>query len=149
EGTRLAVSLRTGSTPSPHEQNWTAWIPLDKDYQPPNAAQGHRWAQLKFDLQTDRPQSTPRLPARFELAFDFRADVAADAGKLTVSRPGWREPAVGGTAFVYQEPSPRLKLLRERYQLDRVIAPGKTEMEQLMLLRYWVRNQWHAAWGNH
>jgi hypothetical protein len=51
--------------------------------------------------------------------------------------------------FVYQAPSPRLKLLRTKYQLDKVIAPGKTEMEQLMLLRHWVRNQWHTAWGNH
>jgi hypothetical protein len=39
-----------------------------------------------------------------------------------------------------------LKLLRERYHLDKVIAPGATEMEQLMLLRTWVRNQWHTAW---
>src|SRR5262249_4750445 len=26
---------------------------------------------------------------------------------------------------------------------------GKTETEQLMLLRYWIRNQWHTAWGSH
>ena len=48
----------------------------------------------------------------------------------------------------YQEPSPRLKLLHKRYKLDQVIAPGKTEMEQLMLLRHWVRHQWHTAWGS-
>src|SRR5207248_2228237 len=69
---------------------------------------------------------------------------------LTVSTPGGaRDIRTGATPFVYQAPSPRLKLLRERYKLDAVIAPGKTEMEQLMLLRYWVRNQWHTAWGSH
>ncbi len=149
EGTRLTVSLRTGATPTPDAQNWTGWQPLDRDLRPEPKAQGHRWAQLRFTLHTDRPQATPRLPARFELAFDFQPDPSA-AGTYTVSQPGGAgEIRVGGTPFVYQAPSPRLKLLRERYKLDAVIAPGKTEMEQLMLLRYWVRNQWHTAWGGH
>jgi hypothetical protein len=60
-----------------------------------------------------------------------------------------QEAAHSSVPFIYEEPSPRLKLLRERYQLDKVIAPGATEMEQLMLLRSWVRNQWHTAWGSH
>src|SRR5207253_10481174 len=86
-----------------------------------------------------------------ELAFDFQAaPPTAGAGKFTLVPPDHaRHPRIGATRFVYQGPSPRLKLLRERYKLDEVIAPGKTEMEQLMLLRYWVRNQWHTAWGNH
>src|SRR5262249_37700194 len=147
EGTRLTVALRTGSTPTPDAKNWTAWVPLDKNHHPAGPAQRHRWAQLRFELRTSRPQATPRVPARFELAFDVQPDFAAGPGKLTAARAGdaW-EPRIGATRFVYQEPSPRLKLLRERYQLDAVIAPGKTEMEQLMLLRYWVRNQWHTAW---
>src|SRR5262249_42047821 len=129
---------------------WTAWAPLEKGHRPDAAPQGHRWAQLRFRLSTALPQVTPRVPARFDFAFDS-VPVAADAGgKLAVSRPrGKHEIAVGATRFVYQEPSPRVKLLRERYKLDQVIAAGKTEMEQLMLLRYWVRNQWHTAWGSH
>jgi hypothetical protein len=149
EGTRLTVAVRTGGTPTPDAQNWTDWVPLNKDRRPEGKAQAHRWAQLRFTLATDRPQATPRLPARFELAFDFQPEPSA-GGKLTVSTPGEaRAPRIGATRFVHQAPSPRLKLLRERYKLDDVIAPGKTEMEQLMLLRYWVRNQWHTAWGSH
>ena len=49
--------------------------------------------------------------------------------------PAAREPRITSVPFVYEEPSARLKLLREQYQLDMVIAPGRTEMEQLMLLR--------------
>ncbi|MCI0460810.1 MAG: hypothetical protein L0Z62_28005 [Gemmataceae bacterium] len=161
-GTRLAVSVRTGSTPTPDAKTWTGWAALDRDYRPEASAQRHRWAQLKFDLSTSKPQATPRVPA-FDLAFEFQADPtpppvqpahgrgSSQGGKLTVTPAGGRTqaPRIGSTAFVYQEPSPRLKLLRERYKLDEVIAPGKSEMEQLMLLRYWIRNQWHTAWGNH
>jgi hypothetical protein len=148
-GTQLAVSLRTGSTPTPDEKNWTAWVPLDRDHRPEGPAQRHRWAQLRFDLETGRPQATPQVLPHFTLPFDFLPDPTPGRGRLTVASPGSREIRVGATRFVYQGPSPRLKLLRERYKLDQVIAPGKTEMEQLMLLRYWVRNQWHTAWGNH
>jgi hypothetical protein len=150
EGTRLTIAVRTGSTPTPDAKTWTGWVPLDKDHRPAEPAQRHRWAQLRFALQTSRPQATPRVPARFELAFDVQPDFAPAPGKFTVSRPGPAPaPRIGATRFVYEKPSPRLKLLRERYKLDEVIAPGKTEMEQLMLLRYWVRNQWHTAWGSH
>ncbi len=150
DGTRLTVSVRTGTTPTPDEQNWTGWVPLGTDYRPDGAAQRHRWVQLRFDLQTTRPLATPRVPARFDLAFDFQPD-AAPSDKLTVTPPTGRPRAIriGSTRFVYQPPSPRVKLLRERYKLDDVIAPGQTEMEQLMLLRYWVRNQWHTAWSGH
>jgi hypothetical protein len=88
------------------------------------------------------------VPATFALAFDFQPDAQTDKGKLTVARPQGQPIAIGSTPFVYQATSPRLELLRKRYKLDEVIAAGKTEMEQLMLLRYWVRNQWHTAWGS-
>src|SRR5207245_1593503 len=58
-------------------------------------------------------------------------------------------PAQPATPFTYEGPSPRLKFLRDKYKLDAVIAAGKTELEQLMLLRTWVRNQWHTAWKSH
>jgi hypothetical protein len=150
EGTKLVPWLRTGSTPAPDGKNWTEWQPLDRPYRPAAAAARHRWAQLKFELATDRPQATPRLPGRFDLVYELRPDATGDVGELEIlslartgQGPGF---AAGSVPFVYQAPSPRLKLLRERYQLDKVIAPGRTEMEQLMLLRHWVRNQWHTAW---
>lgn len=144
DGTQRTFWLRTGSTPTPDGKTWTAWTDLTKDYQPDAAAAGHRWAQLRFDLSTTRPQATPRLPAELPVSFDREAIPGKDSVHVLASEgPAVRPAAV---PFVYQEPSPRLKLLRERYQLDKVIAPGKTEMEQLMLLRHWIRNQWHTAW---
>jgi hypothetical protein len=145
-GTHVGVFLRTGSAPAPDPKTWTDWTALDGDYRPPAAAERHRWAQLRFDLATEKPQATPRVPARLDVTFSVQDEPAA--GRYVVEEQTAAEP-YGSLPFVYQESSPRLQLLRERYRLDDVIAPGKSEMEQLMLLRYWVRNQWHTAWGSH
>ena len=153
EGTALVPQLRTGSTPAPDSEHWTDWTDLDQQYRPSAQTAGHRWAQIKFNLSTLNPHVTPRLPAQFKFEYDFQPDFAAtrdhDSIALVLEGTADRYPEIGSVPFVYQEPSPRLKLLRERYQLDKVIAPGQTEMEQLMLLRHWVRNQWHSAWGSH
>jgi hypothetical protein len=150
EGTRLVPWLRTGSRPSPDPETWTYWVPLDKTFRPDASESRNRWAQLKFDLITERPQSTPRLPDKFEWSFNLRRGPLAQKDRFVVEASARdREPQITSVPFVYEEPTARLKLLRERYQLDMVIAPGRTEMEQLMLLRYWVRNQWHTAWTRH
>lgn len=149
EGTKLVASIRTGSAPTPDAKTWTGWADLDRPFRPESEAQGHRWAQLRLDLRTTRPQASPRLPRRFELTIETQPDFVTTKDRLEVKAIENGPLQTGSVPFVYQEPSPRLRLLRERYQLDKVIAPGKTEMEQLMLLRYWVRNQWHTAWGSH
>ena len=150
EGTHVVPWLRTGTRPSPDPETWTYWVRLDKAYRPDVTESQNRWAQLKFDLITERPQSTPRLPDRFDWSFDLRRDPVAQKDRFVVdASPRARQPQITSIPFVYEEPSARLKLLRERYELDKVIAPGRTEMEQLMLLRSWVRNQWHTAWVSH
>lgn len=144
DGTYAIPQLRTGSTPSPDEKTWTAWRHLGEDLKP--LGPEHRWAQLKFDFMC-RTQATPSLPRTVTLRFEFQAG-SAGGMKDTEVVPPKAQTIIGQTSvpFVYQSPSPRLKLLRERYKLDDVIAPGQTELEQLMLLRHWVRNQWHTAW---
>src|SRR5262249_54830283 len=89
------------------------------------------------------------VPPQFRLTLDGEPEPKLDATPYKVTLPAddlARTAAPGSLHFGYQAPSPRLKALRERYKLDQVIAPGKTEMEQLILLRHWVRNQWHCAW---
>jgi hypothetical protein len=137
--------LRTGSSPAPDSKTWTEWIRFDK-HAADNTTARHRWAQARVDLKTTSPNATPRLPAQLAVVYGMEPDAGAAHTLATVTAAAGPRILQGFTPFVYQEPSPRLKLLRERYQLDKVIAPGKTEMEQLMLLRYWVRNQWHTAW---
>lgn len=152
KGTRVTAWLRTGDTPIPDDQHWTDWRKLERDEKPDRAAARHRWAQMRYDLETSRAQATPRLlTGMFECKVALMDRPAQKRGSIAVYLAGDDDEdiVIPSVPFVYQAPSPRLKLLRERYQLDKVIAPGKTEMEQLMLLRYWVRNQCHRGWASH
>lgn len=150
EGATLASWLRTGSTPMPEEKTWTSWHAFKTDYVPEASVKPHRWAQLKIELASQKPQLTPTIPPQLKLTWTIQPTAGINPDKRVIDRSasanGGQPIRVSSVPFVYQEPSARLKLLRERYQLDQVIAAGKTEMEQLMLLRYWVRNQWHTAW---
>jgi hypothetical protein len=143
--------VRLGSGPSPTASGWTDWLPLpggQGQLELPGEATRYRWAQLRFDLSATGGRVTPRLPNRFELKYDLVPEPPKDAPPLTVTVPDpWAYKAMPGSVrFTYQAPSPRLQKLRERCKLDDVIAPGKTEMEQLTLLRHWARHQWHTAW---
>jgi hypothetical protein len=40
---------------------------------------------------------------------------------------------------------PRLRLLRSRERLDQVAAPGRTQLEKVVLLRHWARSQWESG----
>jgi hypothetical protein len=152
KGTRLTAWLRTGSTPTPEEANWTTWRKLDEDVKTDAKTAAHLWAQLKYELSTTRAQATPRLRGVDLWCSGTDTEKQPSKGAIHIISSDSNSRTSGSLSsipFVYQQPSPRLKLLREKYQLDKVIAPGKTEMEQLMLLRYWVRNQCHRGWANH
>ena len=49
--------------------------------------------------------------------------------------------------FDYQPKDDMLVELREKYELDAVIAGGRTEFEQMLLLKEWVRNRWDHGWS--
>jgi hypothetical protein len=49
--------------------------------------------------------------------------------------------------FAHQPPGGRAGTLRERYELDRVVAEGKTELERLILLRNWARLSAPRGWN--
>ena len=49
--------------------------------------------------------------------------------------------------FHFPAPNPLLTELRERYELDEVIRPGRTGWEQILLLREWVHGKWDHGWS--
>ena len=49
--------------------------------------------------------------------------------------------------YDYQAPDEMLKELRERYELDDVVSSCRTEWEQMLLLREWVRTRWDHGWS--
>jgi hypothetical protein len=144
--TGATVELRSGRTPAPGP-GWTDWEPVaagtvlfDDD------RVHHRFAQLRFDLNRAGPKPEPALPAVLPLAADVRPAALPPAGVASLTAAAVPVLPGGSLGFTYAPPSPRLKRLREHYRLGEVVAAGKTEMERLMLLRHWVRNQWHNAW---
>ena len=49
--------------------------------------------------------------------------------------------------YDYQPKDEMLVELREKYELDAVVAGGRTEWEQMLLLKEWVRNRWDHGWS--
>jgi hypothetical protein len=49
--------------------------------------------------------------------------------------------------YDYQPKDEMLVELREKYELDAVIAGGRTEFEQMLMLKEWVRNRWDHGWS--
>lgn len=148
EGTSLSTWVRLGNSPTPGK-GWTPWRKVNGGIHLEDKDRGLRWAQVRFDLATTRPDRTPTLAAKAALQVQGRRMISKAAPVRVRHEPPVAELEAGSTAFTYQAPSPRLEHLRKRWRLDEVIAPGKTEMEQLMLLRWWVRNQWHTGWQSH
>jgi hypothetical protein len=141
----VILDVRTGSTLVPDSDHWSAWYAWANE-----PKTNHRWAQLRLSFSRMVHFEIPESPRNFKLDCDCSPDPLPAEAKIFITRAATdHPPRLTSVPFIYEKPSPRLKLLREQYQLDKVIAPGKTEMEQLMLLRHWVRNQWHTAWGTH
>ncbi len=49
--------------------------------------------------------------------------------------------------YDYQQRDDMLVELREKYELDAVVAGGRTEFEQMLMLKEWVRNRWDHGWS--
>lgn len=154
--TKLRYLLRLGGAPATDDKSWTPWRPVTatgprpgKVFRVPADEGKLRWAQLKIELETDDPNVSPRVAGDLSVHWDGKKTGAtASAVKIKIE-PRPEELLPQGVPFLYEKPIARLDHLRKRYKLDEVIAPGKTEMEQFMLLRYWIRNQWHTAWQSH
>ena len=61
----------------------------------------------------------------------------------------WQNEWIARSAYEYdyQPRDDMLVELREKYELDAVIAGGRTEFEQMLLLKEWVRNRWDHGWS--
>src|SRR5262249_44730568 len=110
--TSVKVLMRTGSSPDPDEKTWTPWTATEQErfhlravqWVKENAA-GHRWAQLKFELQTQRPQQTPAVSSKASFEAELAVEKApAPAAKLKSNPP---RPAATPVPFIYEAPSPR------------------------------------------
>jgi len=139
-GTSWAVEWRHGSTPAYSPSTWSAWKPAESV-----AWEGARYGQWRLQLATTDPSETPTVTG-VTLRVEAEGDplpgwtVADDAANRPLVRSSFRFAHMASDDV-------RGKILRERWKLDKVVGPAKTEFEALVLLRQWVRDQWEDGWN--
>ena len=141
QGTAMEYEVRTGSTPVFDPRTWTPWEKAATPSTP------QRFLQWRATLSTNQANRTPVL-TRMTIKADMR-EKEADLEGVSLLELDQPEIARSSYSFTYlgSHPRyaglhPRVERLRKQYRLEEVIAPGKTELEQLALLRDWVHSQW-------
>lgn len=134
KGTRVEFELRTGTTPDFDPRTWTPWTRGTR------LTQTHRFVQWRAGLSTKSADATPVLEA---VTLDARVEEERHPVRsLRLAELDQPELARSSYAFAYLGPGHRQERLRQQYRLDEVVAKGRTELEQLALLRDWVHSQW-------
>lgn len=95
------------------------------------------------------PKATPILPYFHTPALvsgtderPLKVEGASEAiVRATVSGPRFHAPELFAAVEDYH--NPRLKRLRDEYELERVVADEPNEFRKLLKLRHWVQTRWH------
>jgi hypothetical protein len=142
-GTGLIIQWRSGSTPSYRPETWGHWQDAPG---PVCVPKSHRFLQWKATLTTAQGNATPVLR---DLALEISGQIIkkANPGLTVVEKQN--EPLVRGSyPFAYQlADEPRLKILRERWRLDKVVEGASREFEKFLRLKRWTRQQWEDGWS--
>ncbi|MEX0819061.1 MAG: transglutaminase-like domain-containing protein [Pirellulaceae bacterium] len=136
---QLDTYFRTSTTMAIADRGWSDWQPLGEGgivAQPAG-----RFIQVKVGFTTDNPLHSPRLrritveanPERGDAWVSRLRTVDAENDKIVRS----------SIPFEYEPlDHPHLAELRQRYQLDQVIAGADQEFEQITRLAAWASRQW-------
>jgi len=141
-GTSAQLKWRAGSTPAYTPQTWSAWTSLPADGT--GALPEARFLQWRALLATDDPAVSPVLTG-----VRLSADVDSTSTSAVRLVDADNRALVYGSHRFSHLPADngRGQILRERWQLDQVVGPAKTEFEAMVLLSQWVREQWEDGWN--
>ena len=142
-GTGINMQWRSGVTTSYNPATWGHW---QENNGPVCVPKSHRFVQWRAMLSTARGDATPVLRG---VALEISGDVSKKANRyLNIVESDNPELVRSSFTFSFQlEDEPRLKILRERWNLDDVTAGAETEWEVFMKLKRWVRDQWEDGWN--
>ncbi len=137
--TSIRFEVRTGKSPEYHPRDWSPWLE-------PSAIEGYpmrRYLQWRATLASNDMNVTPRLT---NVTVQISAETSGGNSKtIEIASGPDRQESVSSYPFTYADPHhPRMRHLREKYNLEKIVEPGKTETEKLALLRQWVREQWEG-----
>jgi len=130
EGTRADLRVRYGDTPRADADTWTAWEQLtglqNSQPSPPG-----RWIQVEVALSTEDPLITPVLRG---VHIEAQVDISPTTSRMLDARNGRATPS--SFDYVWETPE-ALADLRERFELDAVVAGADTEFEAQLRLMNW------------
>ncbi len=140
-GCSADLQWRGGPCPAYRPETWTAWAQASELIVP---ADPIRFLQWRIILQSEQPSKTPEVTG---------VSLSVTAGGVT--QPAARivdsdNPALIRSSYRFSHlpaDSKRGKILRERWKLDEVIRPAKSEFKAFLHLRQWVREQWEDGWN--
>ncbi len=134
------LQWRGGPGPAYSPETWTAWAPASESIEPANAL---RFLQWRIVMRSGKPSMTPEVK-KVSLSVTARATLPAadvvDSANPPLVRSSYRFSHLPAD-------SKRGQILRERWRLDDVIRPAKSEFEAFLHLRQWVREQWEDGWN--
>jgi len=145
----LSCEWRAGTRPSYDPASWSAWQrcrsgrPLDLASVAPKLPSYLQW---RVTLKSAGPLSTPELKSVRLNASLAVAEAHAAMPTLKVTEFTPVRSVKSSIRFAYQAADGRASVLRTRYELDKVISGGKTELERIVLLREWVRSRAPNGW---
>jgi len=142
-GTSVRAFVRTGPTPDGCGEAWSRWYawPGERD-----AIGFERFAQWRLELATRHPRRTPRV-RRVELrASALSPRERPGAPQVRVIEDRNRRIVRSSYPFAYGRYGGRLRVLREHWNLEQVVAGADGELERFKALRQWVREQWRNGW---
>jgi hypothetical protein len=137
-GTSVALELRAGGTPGYDPESWSSWQPAEAFVPRP----GDRYAQWQAVLRTGKPLSTPVLRA-VRLTAAVEEEPAAWGRLAAADNPAIVRPS---RPFGLQAPTWRALMLRQRWNLDTVVAGAADDFEKIVRLAHWTREQWSDGW---
>jgi hypothetical protein len=139
---RILLRVRSGATPDPRGQSWSAWKELDAGGTHESPA--GRYIQVAIALSTADVLKSPRLRGvRMEVAPAKHPDWTRDLKPVDI-----RNDVVVRTSIPFEyEPfsHPRLKTLRANHGLDEVVKDAKGEFDLIVRLARWTSGQWERS----
>jgi len=148
-GTSVRLRVRTAGDPLTDDEEWSEWVPAESGRE--ITALHGRYAQWRAELTTGDPTATPVLES-VQLEAMVRETSSGSAPLRVVSARN-ADPARSSVDLSAEDYTCTvLRELRERYELDAVVAGAATEFERIQRLMTWayripLHNCTHFPWN--